>query len=213
MPRSWRRRSTSCLARRLSRLGSGCRRPPVRAWRSTGRTGIRVVGRSAGCVMLALVLLVMKNGELAGESRESLSYSLRRCCRCIKLRPGLSLFLLLAGMRSVFIGMMGTRVGSTPGITFAVIAFALSVPLLPESLQKRSLGLPPDFLSTLLASRNFMRLSLMKAAHVALVSASSRKSGSPHLLRPTYAGANVGHRCRVVLPGRFVDLGMFPQSL
>ena len=32
-------------------------------------------------------------------------------------------------------------------------------------------GLPPDFLSTFLASRNFMRLSLMKAAHLALVGA------------------------------------------
>jgi hypothetical protein len=59
-------------------------------------------------------------------------------------------------------------------------------------------GLPPDFLSTLLASRIFMRLSLKKAAHVDLVSASSRKSGSPRLLGPTYAGANVGHPFRFV---------------
>jgi hypothetical protein len=43
------------------------------------------------------------------------------------------------------------------------------------------MGLHPDFLSTLLASRIFMRLSLKKAAHVALASASSRKSGSPRL--------------------------------
>jgi hypothetical protein len=57
--------------------------------------------------------------------------------------------------------------------------------------------LPPDFLSTLLASRIFMRLSLKKAAHVALVSGSSRKSGSPRLFCPTYAGANVGHPFRV----------------
>jgi hypothetical protein len=43
------------------------------------------------------------------------------------------------------------------------------------------MGLPPDFLSTSLASRNFMRLSLMKAAHVAFAGASSRKFGSPQL--------------------------------
>jgi hypothetical protein len=123
MPRSWHRRATICLARRLSRLGSGCRRLPVRAWRSTGRMATRVAGHSAGCVMLALVLLATKNAELAGVSRESLNHSLRRCCRCIRLRPGLSLFLLLAGMRSVFIGMTGTRAGSIRGITFAAIAF------------------------------------------------------------------------------------------
>jgi hypothetical protein len=43
-----------------------------------------------------------------------------------------------------------------------------------------------------------MRLSLKKAAHGALVSASSRKSGSPRLFCPTYAGANVGHPFRFV---------------
>jgi len=43
-----------------------------------------------------------------------------------------------------------------------------------------------------------MWLSLMKAAHVALDSASSRKSGSPGRFRPTYAGANMGHPGRAV---------------
>jgi hypothetical protein len=143
MPRSWRRRPTNCLAGPLSRLGSGCRRLPAQAWRSTGRMATRVAGRSAGCVMLALVLLVMKNAELAGVNQESLSHSLRRCCRCIRLRPGLSRFLLLAGMRLVFIGMTGTRAGSTHGITFAVIVFALCAALLPENLKAR--GTRPEF--------------------------------------------------------------------
>jgi hypothetical protein len=42
-------------------------------------------------------------------------------------------------------------------------------------------------------SRNFMRLSLQKAAHANTDGAACRKSGSPRLFRPTYAGANVGH--------------------
>jgi hypothetical protein len=32
-------------------------------------------------------------------------------------------------------------------------------------IEKAIVGLPPDFLSSLLALANFMRLSLMKAAH------------------------------------------------
>jgi hypothetical protein len=47
-----------------------------------------------------------------------------------------------------------------------------------------------------------MRLSLMKAAHVDLACASSRKSGSPRLYQPTYAGANMGHPFRVGLSER-----------
>ncbi len=54
-------------------------------------------------------------------------------------------------------------------------------------------GLPPDFLSSLLALANFMRLSLLKAAHSDLFGAAYRKSGSPRLFRPRYAGANLGH--------------------
>jgi hypothetical protein len=73
----------------------------------------------------------------------------------------------------------------------------------------------PDFLSSLVALTNFMRLSLMKAAHAAvgwrpvagnpgtwdenglfpLLSAGSTAmvGASPHRFSPTYAGANVGH--------------------
>ncbi len=54
-------------------------------------------------------------------------------------------------------------------------------------------GLPPDFLSSLLALASFMRLSLTKAAHANLFGAACRKSGSARLFRPTYAPANVGH--------------------
>jgi hypothetical protein len=54
-------------------------------------------------------------------------------------------------------------------------------------------GLPLDFLSSLLALANFMRLSLLKAAHSDLSGVAYRKSGSPRLTRPTYAEANVGH--------------------
>jgi hypothetical protein len=171
MPRSWRRRFTNCLARRLSRLGSGSRRLPGRAWRSTGRMGTRVAGRSAGCVMPALAPLVMKNEGLVGVSQGSVRRSLRLCCRCIRPRLGLSPFLLLAGMRLVSIGMMGTRAGFIRGITFAATAFALCAALLPKNLKKRSLGL------------------------------------RPHLLRPTYAGANMGHPYRVVLPGAWLTWG------
>ena len=37
---------------------------------------------------------------------------------------------------------------------------------------------PPDFLSSLVALANFMRLSLQKAAHANLANATCRKSGS-----------------------------------
>ena len=79
----------------------------------------------------------------------------------------------------------------------------------------------PDFLSSFLALTNFMRLSLMKAAHASVGGAPCRKSGAvgrkrrakPHnrswpkserqyhgmkalekyRFRPRYAGANLGH--------------------
>ena len=38
---------------------------------------------------------------------------------------------------------------------------------------------PPDFLWSLLALPNFMRLSLLKAAHAVVSGAAHRKSGSP----------------------------------
>jgi hypothetical protein len=55
------------------------------------------------------------------------------------------------------------------------------------------MGLPPDFLSSLLALANFMRLSLKKAARANMDGTAYRKSGSPRLFRPRYAEANVGH--------------------
>jgi hypothetical protein len=83
----------------------------------------------------------------------------------------------------------------------------------------------PDFLSTLMALTNFMRLSLMKAAHAAvgwrpvaenpgtwdenglfpLLSAGSTAmvGASPHRFRPTYAEANVGHpSCHLTVSGQ-----------
>src|SRR5271154_7174496 len=59
-------------------------------------------------------------------------------------------------------------------------------------IAKTLVGLPPDFLSRLLALANLMRLSLLKAAHAKLFGASCRKSGSPRLFRPRYALANLG---------------------
>jgi hypothetical protein len=77
---------------------------------------------------------------------------------------------------------------------------------------------PPDFLSSLVALANFMRLSLQKAAHANLADAACRKSGSHqrtwdekdgaqplpmHLkknhYRSMYAGANMGHPFTVVI--------------
>ena len=43
--------------------------------------------------------------------------------------------------------------------------------------QRKSACPDPDFLSSMLALANFMRLSVMKAAHAAMSSAASRKSG------------------------------------
>ncbi len=65
--------------------------------------------------------------------------------------------------------------------------------LFPGQVTKALEGLPPDFLWSLVELGDFMRLSLQKAAHANMGDAAYRKSGSPHLLRPTYAGANVGH--------------------
>jgi hypothetical protein len=59
--------------------------------------------------------------------------------------------------------------------------------------QKAIVGLPPDFLSNLLALAKFMRLSLMKAAHDDVVGAPRQEIRVAHRFRPTYALANVGH--------------------
>jgi hypothetical protein len=58
---------------------------------------------------------------------------------------------------------------------------------------KLSKGLRPDFLCSLVALADFMRLSSMKAAYDGASSAAYRKPGSPHLFRPVYAHANEGH--------------------
>ena len=71
------------------------------------------------------------------------------------------------------------------------------VAIYPRNLMANSakaiVGLPPDFLYTLLASANPMRLSLMKAAHADVGSAPWQEIRVAHRFRPTYAGANVGH--------------------
>jgi hypothetical protein len=123
----------NCLARPLSRLEFGCRRPPVPVWRSTGRMATRVAGRSAGCVMVARVPLVMRSGELPGVNQGSLSHNPRHCCQCIRLQSGLSRFLPLAGTRLVFTGMMGTRAGFIRGTIYVAIAFARCAAVLPKS--------------------------------------------------------------------------------
>jgi hypothetical protein len=53
-------------------------------------------------------------------------------------------------------------------------------------------GLPPDFLCSLVAPAQFMRLSVKKAAYVVASSAAYRKSGSPHRFRPRYAPRHAG---------------------
>jgi hypothetical protein len=54
-------------------------------------------------------------------------------------------------------------------------------------------GLPPDFLQTLLALTNSVRLSLMKAAHADVGGAPWQEIRVARRFRPTYAEANVGH--------------------
>ena len=52
-------------------------------------------------------------------------------------------------------------------------------PLFGRKAHSRSLGFaPPDFLWSLLALANLMRLSLLKAAHAVMDGATYRKSGS-----------------------------------
>jgi hypothetical protein len=61
-------------------------------------------------------------------------------------------------------------------------------------------GLPPDFLSSLLASRVFMRFPLRKTAYVVLASAVKLEIRVAHDFRPRYALANLGHPCGSVKP-------------
>jgi hypothetical protein len=76
--------------------------------------------------------------------------------------------------------------------------------------QKLWVGLPPDFLCSLVALAHLMRLSLLKAAHAVVSGAAYRKSGSPRLFRPRYAGANLGHPSgsyrRAVLNGLWLKM-------
>jgi hypothetical protein len=58
---------------------------------------------------------------------------------------------------------------------------------------KAIVGLPPDFLSNVMALANFMRLSLMKAAHAGVGGAPWQEIRVAHLFRPMYAEANMGH--------------------
>src|ERR1700761_131974 len=120
----------SCLARPRSRLESACRKPPVPVWKLTGRMATRAAGPLAGCVMLARVPLVTRNGELPGVNQGWVNHNPRPCCRCIRLRSGLRLFLPWAGMRSVFTGMTDTRAGFIRGIICGGIAFARSAAVL-----------------------------------------------------------------------------------
>ena len=118
--------SPICPARPPSRLESGCRRPPVPAWRSTGKTAIKAVGTLPGCAMPVLAPPAMRSAERPAASQVSRSRSLRRCCRCTKRRRGRSPFPPSAATPSVFAGTTAIRAGSTPGITFAAIANASS---------------------------------------------------------------------------------------
>jgi hypothetical protein len=59
---------------------------------------------------------------------------------------------------------------------------------------KNKVGLPPDFLWSLLALANLMRLSLLKAAHAKLFGAACRKSGSPIFFNPGTLGRTWGTR-------------------
>jgi hypothetical protein len=70
----------------------------------------------------------------------------------------------------------------------------LSPPVYTYLQEKKKEGLPPDFLWSLVALANFMRLSLLKAAHAVMSGAAYRKSGSPILFNPcTRKSANMGH--------------------
>jgi hypothetical protein len=55
----------------------------------------------------------------------------------------------------------------------------LLLPVYTDLQEKKKEGLPPDFLWSLLALVNFMRLSLLKAAHAVMSGAAYRKSGTP----------------------------------
>jgi hypothetical protein len=55
----------------------------------------------------------------------------------------------------------------------------LSLPAYTDLQEKKKEGLPPNFLWSLVALANLMRLSLLKAAHAVMSGAAYRKFGSP----------------------------------
>jgi hypothetical protein len=82
-----------------------------------------------------------------------------------------------------------------------------------EETADPSTALPPDFLSNLVGSASFMRLSLRKAAHVAVVSAARRKSGVRFGRDDKgKGGVSIRIRCRLrelqIPPLRFASVGM-----
>jgi hypothetical protein len=73
----------------------------------------------------------------------------------------------------------------------------LSLPVYTYSQEKKKEGFATDFLWSLVALANLMRLSLQKAAHGVLSGAAYSKSGSPILFNPcTRKSANMGHPSR-----------------
>jgi hypothetical protein len=60
----------------------------------------------------------------------------------------------------------------------------LSPPVHTYLQEKKKEGLPPDFLWSLVALANLMRLPLLKAAYVDMAGAAYRKSGSPISFNP-----------------------------
>jgi hypothetical protein len=68
----------------------------------------------------------------------------------------------------------------------------LSAPVYTYLQEKKKERLPPDFLWSLVALANLMRLSLLKAAPAVMSGAAYRKSGSPILFNPcTRNSANI----------------------
>jgi Zn-dependent protease len=70
----------------------------------------------------------------------------------------------------------------------------LSPPVYTYVQEKKKEGLPPNFLWSLVALANLMRLSLQKAAHAIMSGAAYRKFGSPILFNPGTLGRTWGTR-------------------
>ena len=72
----------------------------------------------------------------------------------------------------------------------------LSPPVYAYLQERKKEGLPPDFLRSLVALANFIRLSLLKAARAVMSGAAYRKSGSPILFNPCTRRREQGHPSR-----------------